>query len=116
TSPTRPPAAAVTKHQSATKTRSSVSRRLNIADDRTHATCERVHPAGPVGRGRPAQGSANRLRDRDRGRDLPGPASCTRVRLGSRGRTEAEADARRTAGRALRPAIAARARTAHEAN
>src|ERR1043166_8389006 len=116
TSPTRPPRSAVTKHQRATATRRSASRRLNIADDRAHAPRERVDPAGPVRRCRPAEGPADRLRHRDRGRDVARSAARARVRVRARGGAEAPAVARVPPGGALGPAGAARARTAPEAD
>src|SRR5207253_11113509 len=108
TRPTRPPASAVTKHQTATAARRSASRRLNITHDRTNAPSERVDPTGPVGGSRAAQGPSDRVRDDHRRGDLAGPATRARVRLCARSRAQARADDCRTAGGARGPAGAHR--------
>src|SRR5207237_6047705 len=73
TRPTRPPASAVRKHQTATPARTRACNRLNIPHGRPHATRQRVGPAGARrGDGR-IEGPAHRTRDGDRSRHLAGP-------------------------------------------
>src|SRR5712691_3555132 len=116
TSPTRPPASATRKHQTPTPARTSACTRLNMEDERTDATRERVGSAGS-GRGAArAEGPADRPRDGDGRRHCGRPPARRRLRERARLREEEAGDAARARGGARPAAVAARASAQVEAN